>query len=87
MPRSDSASQRRPADVFLPRWCSGGQAALDVAVTSGLQIGALAAKATDGKSPTTNHQTPKRNHLDTENAYREVGLTFISMTSEGIGGA
>ena len=86
MPHLDNASQRRPADVFLPRWCSGGPAALDFAITSGLQIGALAATAADGTSPTTDYQSKKRNHLDTENQCREAGLTFIPMVAEGVGG-
>ena len=51
MPHPDEVSRRRPADVYLPRWSSGGPAALDFAITSGLQIGSLASTAADGPCP------------------------------------
>ena len=86
IPHADDASRRRPADVYLPRWCSGGPAALDFAITSGLQIGALAATATDGTSATVTYQAKKRNHLNTEAQCREAGLTFVPMVAEGVGG-
>ena len=63
MPHPDDATQRRPADVYLPRWSSGGPAALDFAITSGLQIGSLASTAADGTAPTTSYENKKRDHL------------------------
>ena len=41
---------RRPADIYVPRWDLGGEAALDFAVTSGLRTDLLEQTAADGLS-------------------------------------
>ena len=86
MPHPDEVSRRRPADVYLPRWSSGGPAALDFAITSGLQIGSLASTAADGTAPTSTYENRKRDHLRTEALCRDEGLSFVPMVAEGVGG-
>ena len=44
----DQSANRRPADVYIPRWRRGAPAALDFAVTSGLRGDILARSPVDG---------------------------------------
>ena len=82
----DSNSNRRPADVYLPRWRRGAPAALDFAVTSGLRRDIVGRSAVDGSAPTKAYEEFKRSHLNTEAACREEGITFIPMICEADGG-
>ena len=84
MPHLDNASDRR-TDVFLSCWCSGDTVALVFAITSAMQIDALAATSADGISPNTDYQSEKNNYLDTKNQCQEVDLTFIPMIVQEVG--
>ena len=44
----DPNENRRPADVYLPKWRRGAPAAMDIAVTSGLRSDILSKSAKDG---------------------------------------
>ena len=60
--RAVGNGQRRPADVFVPRWRHGMPAALDFAVTSGLRASVLEGSSSDGSSAATAYETHKRSH-------------------------
>ena len=81
-----SDGNRRPADVYLPRWQRGTPAALDLAVTSGLQADMVDRSSEDAAAATTSYEDLKRSHLDTENKCRDDGLTFIPIVVEADGG-
>ena len=82
----DSDENRRPADVYLPKWRRGIPAALDFAVTSGLRSDLVDKSAKDGSAATTNYEDFKRSHLNTEAKCREEGINFIPMICEADGG-
>ena len=74
----DLNSNRRPADVFLPKWRRGNPAALDFAVTSGLRSDIVMRSAEDGSIATKNYENLKRSHLNTEAICKEEGsLLFL----------
>ena len=79
-------NNRRPADVYIPRWRRGAPAALDFAVTSGLRNNILNRSALDGSAATTEYESLKRSHLNTEEKCRDEGFTFIPMVCEADGG-
>ena len=72
--------------MYLPRWKQGTPAALDFAVTSGLQNSMVARSAVDGTTATSIYEDYKRSHLDTEVKCREEGIEFIPMICEADGG-
>ena len=80
------AGDRRPADVYLPRWRNGVPAAWDFAVTSGLRTDLLAASAASPSAATERYEEFKRQDLDTERQCAAQGLTFIPMVVEAHGG-
>ena len=80
------ASNRRPADVYLPRWRNGVPAAWDFAATSGLRADLLGASAASPSAATERYEEFKRQHLDTERQCSEQGITFIPMVIEAHGG-
>ena len=82
----DNNVNRRPADVFLPKWRRGAPAALDLAVTSSLRKDLVAKSAKDGSSAVKAYEDHKRSHLDTETICREEGITFIPLVCEADGG-
>ena len=77
---------RRPADVWIPNWNLHGPAAFDVAVTSGLRQGHLAASAADGSKASMDYEVRKCHHLDTLQACATEGLQFIPLVVEACGG-
>ena len=77
---------RRPADVYIPRWKRGTPAALDFAVTSGLRSNIVSRSAEDGNVATLLYEDYKRSHLDTETKCREEGINFIPIVCEADGG-
>ena len=87
MDLGNNSALRRPADVFIPNWHLGGNAALDFAVTSGLKTDALHALAQDKLSATRAYEQRKRDFLDTEAHCQEEGLLFIPMVMEAHSGA
>ena len=84
--RREQHLNRRPADVYLPRWRRGTPAALDFAVTSGLRLDVVNRSALDGTAATREYEQFKRSHLDTEASCREQGITFIPVICEADGG-
>ena len=82
----DSNSNRRPADVYLPRWRRGAPAALDFAITSGLRSDMVNRSAEDGSNATKAYEDVKRSYLQTESLCQEEGITFIPMICEADGG-
>ena len=81
------ARGRRPADVWLPRWCGNGAVALDFAVTSGLRADNLHESAIDHNSAVTSYEASKRAFLQTEAQCAEQGLSFTPMVMEAHGGS
>jgi hypothetical protein len=77
---------RRPADVYLPRWRNGTAAAWDFAATSGLRADLLQATAGSASAATERYEEFKRTHLDTARLCAEQGFTFIPMVVETHGG-
>eukprot|EP00660_Eupelagonema_oceanica_P008066 gene8066-biopygen42227 len=77
---------RRPADVYLPAWSGGRPAAIDLAVTSGLQAGLLDLSAVDGGAAAARYADRKRHHLDTAAQCDDAGLKFVPFIFEAEGG-
>ena len=75
-------ADRRPADVYLPRWRRGTPAALDLAVTSGLRRDLVERSAEDGSIAVKLYEDYKRTYLDTEAACQEEGIMFIPLICE-----
>ena len=82
----DPNSERRPADVYLPRWRRGAPAALDFAITSGLCRGIVERSALDGSAATKLYEEQKRTYMNTEAACQEEGITFLPIICEADGG-
>ena len=82
----DDTGNRRPADVYLPRWRRGGPAALDFAVTSGLRSDIVRRSAVNGSSAASAYEDIKRSHSDTAASCQAEGLTFIPVVCEADGG-
>lgn len=77
---------RRPADVWVGSWGAHGQAAFDLAVTSGLRQGAVAASAVTGARAAEDYEARKRAHLQTAALCAEEGLQFIPLVAEAASG-
>ena len=77
---------RRPADVYLPLWDLKGPAAFDLAVTSGMRPGTLAAMAQAGDKAVVDYEVRKREHLNTDQLCRNEGLQFLPLVAEACGG-
>ena len=82
----DPNGQRRPADVYLPKWRRGTPAALDFAVTCGLRSDFVQRSAEDGSALVKAYEDFKRTHLNTEIICREEGISFIPVVCEADGG-
>ena len=82
----DPNVNRRPADVYLPRWRRGTPAALDLAVTSGLRSDLVSKSAEDGTVAVIAYEDLKRSHLNTEAICQEEGISFIPIICEADGG-
>ena len=82
----NAEGQRRPADVYIPRWRGGAPAALDLAVTSGLRPDMVARSAANGNAATVAYEDFKREHLNTQQLYQQEGITFIPVIAEADGG-
>ena len=75
---------RRPADVFLPHWAGGLDAALDVTITHPLQDATRArAATTPGHAMVVAYENKCR---VTEELCREQGIAFIPIVAESLGG-
>ena len=78
---------RRPADVWVASWGAHGPAAFDLAVTSGMRQGCLAATVDSGGGPATHYEARKRRHLDTQAVCTAETLQFIPLVTEACGGS
>ena len=77
-------NDRRPADVFIPRWAGGRDAALDVTVTHPLQAAFRARAATEpGYAMAQAYNNKMRVTADLCNAQ---GISFIPVVAESTGG-
>ncbi|CAL4144301.1 unnamed protein product [Meganyctiphanes norvegica] len=56
----DPNINRRPADVYLPKWRRGAPAAFDLAVTSGLRKDTVSKSAENGSAAVLNYEEHKR---------------------------
>ena len=77
---------RRPADIWIPRWCDGGAAALDFAVTSGMRSTNLHRSAIDHTAAVVDYEASKRSYLSTASQCEQQGLQFLPVVVEGHGG-
>ena len=77
---------RRPADLYLPRWQRGIPAALDFAVTSGFRSDQVNRSAEDGSASTIAYENFKRQYQETEAICRAEGINFIPIICEADGG-
>ena len=84
--RRDPNVNRRPADVYIPRWRRGAPAALDLAVTSGLRNDLVTKSAEDGSAAVNAYEDFKRTYLNTEAICQQEGITFIPLVCEADGG-
>ena len=82
----DPNENRRPADIYLPRWRRGTPAALDFAVTSGLRVDLVKNSAQNSSSATEAYERLKRSYLNTEENCRAEGISFIPVICEADGG-
>ena len=79
------AQDRRPADVWLPTWMGGLPAAIDLAVTSGLQSALLELTATDGTAATDRYAERKITYLNTAEQCKESALQSMPFVVEADG--
>ena len=74
----------RPADVLIPQWSGGQDAALDITVVNPCQAAyVVGAAATPGYALGQAHQ---RNVRGEEEACRAQGITFLPVVAESHGG-
>ncbi len=78
--------ERRPADVWLSAWSGGLPAAVDLAITSGLQCGLLGLSSADGSAAVDRYEDRKRNFLHTAQQFADASLTFVPFVVEAEGG-
>ena len=83
----DVTNGRRPADIWIPQWQSGGPAAWDFAVTSGLCSDVIFETASDPGTAAVAYERHRREHLDTSQACHQQGLEFSPLVAEAHGGA
>ena len=77
-------TKRRPADIFVPRWAGGRDAALDVMVTHPLKEGTRARAATEpGYALTLAYNNKLRGAAD---QCDQQGIAFIPVVAESLGG-
>ena len=73
--------------MYVPRFRSGVPAALDFAVTSGLQSSVLHLAAQSEDAATMRYEGLKSDHLDTKSHCESEGITFVPMVVEASGGS
>ena len=75
---------RRPADVFIPYWAGGRDAALDVTVVNPLQAATLAGAATTPGHALSYAYTRKMRGAEED--CRRQGIAFLPLVVESLGG-
>jgi hypothetical protein len=85
-PEQPNATQRRPADIYIPSWKNGLPAALDIAITSPQRhdIGAEAARKSGAAAAA--YEQCKRDYLDTAADCQRQGISFVPLVAEPSGG-
>ena len=78
-------SYSRPADVFLPIWCRGRPAALDVSVISTLQPCTSLSGAANSQGHALKVAEDRKMTVHND-ACSSVGVTFIAFVVESLGG-
>ena len=84
-PDQPNASQRRPADVYLPSW-NGTPAALDFAITSPHRLDAPAEALSIPGAAATAYEAHKRFYKNTASDCEAQGMAFLPMVGEPTGG-
>ena len=82
----DNNGNRRPADIYIPRWRRGIPAALDFAVTSGLRVDLVNKSVHDNSAATEAYERLKRTYRNTEESCQAEGISFIPVICEADGG-
>jgi hypothetical protein len=82
---SDTASQRRPADIYLPCWTGGLPAALDFAVTAPQRQDIVGEAARTPLAAAKAYSQTKRSHLATQEACEAQSIRFLPMVCETTG--
>ena len=82
---SDTASQRRPADVYLPCWTGGLPAALDFAITAPQRQDIVGEAARTPLAAAKAYSQTKRSHLATQEACEAQNIRFLPMVCETTG--
>jgi hypothetical protein len=82
---SDSSSERRPADIYLPCWSGGLPAALDFAVTAPQRQAIVGEAARTPLAAASAYMQSKRDHLGTQEACATQGIRFQPMVCETSG--
>ena len=84
-PEDSSQTARRPADVYLPSWITGGPAALDFAVTAPQRRATLLQAAEKPLAAASDYVVKKREHLDSQALCEAQGIAFLPMVVESTG--
>ena len=82
---SDSTSQKRPADIYLPCWTGGLPAAFDFASTAPQRQGIVSEAAKTPLAAAVDYTQSKRTHLGTQVACEAQGVRFQPMVCETSG--
>ena len=82
---SDAASDRRPADIYLPCWTGGLPAALDFAVTAPQRQAIVGEAARNPLAAAIDYMQTKRDHLGTQETCESQGIRFQPMVCETSG--
>ena len=79
-----SGEDKRPADVFIPKWSSGLDAALDMTIVNPLQA-ALVQEAADISGYALYYACQKKMQVTSEECQRQ-GVVFLTIVVESLGG-
>ena len=85
-PQNPIFQNSQSPDFYLPSWDCGRPAAVDLAVTSGLQCGLLESSATDGGDAAARYEAIKCEDMQTKSQCDEVGIAFTPFVVEAEGG-
>jgi len=83
---ADNSDQRRPADVYIPRWRRGSPVALDFAVTSGLREEFVSVSEHDPQQVVLQYEGYKCAYLNTQQQCLEEGFALTPVVFEAVGG-
>ena len=78
--------RRRPGDLFFPLWPGGAPVAMDFAVTSPLNLAALAGAAERSLDAASSYEQRKRDDRETARKCEALGISLVPMVAESFGG-